>query len=224
VTPVEETMRALDDLVASGKIRYIGFSDVPAWRTAEAATLAEFRGWAPIIALQLEYSLLERSSEGELIPLAQAKGMGVLPWSPLKSGFLSGKYSSTRTGPVETTRAGLVGTPGQSDYVVIDALNAITAEVGASPAAVALNWVNNRPGITSTLVGARRLAQLETNLDAFAVTLTDTQRATLDEISTPTLNFPAENNRTFATMLAFADATVDGRQTTVSSLLKATRY
>src|SRR5262249_46094293 len=81
-TPVEETMRTLDDLVTSGKVRHIGFSDVPAWRTAEAATLAHFRGWAPIIALQLEYSLLERTSEGELIPLAQAKGVGVLPWSP----------------------------------------------------------------------------------------------------------------------------------------------
>ncbi|MFB7510920.1 aldo/keto reductase, partial [Streptomyces broussonetiae] len=226
VTPVEETMRTLDDLVASGKVRYIGFSDVPAWRTAEAATLAQFRGWAPIVALQLEYSLLERSSEGELIPLAQAKGMGVLPWSPLKSGFLSGKYSSARTGPVDTARSALVGTPSQSDYVVIDALNEIAAEVGASPAAVALNWVNNRPGITSTLVGARRLAQLETNLDAFAVTLTDAQRATLDEVSAPTLNFPAENNRTLAAMLAFAGATVDGQETIVSPLLQAsaTRY
>ncbi|WP_328891715.1 aldo/keto reductase [Streptomyces sp. NBC_00316] len=225
-TPIEETMRALDDLVASGKVRYIGFSDVPAWRTAEAATLAEFRGWAPIVGLQLEYSLLERSSEGELIPLAQAKGMGVLPWSPLKSGFLSGKYSSGRTGPVDTARSALVGAPSQSDYIVIDALNEIAAEAGASPAAVALNWVNKRPGITSTLVGARRLAQLETNLDAFAVTLTDAQRETLDEVSAPTLNFPAENNRTLAAMLAFAGATVDDQQTIVSPLLQTnpTRY
>ncbi|MEV7239019.1 aldo/keto reductase [Streptomyces sp. NPDC051020] len=221
-TPVEETMRTLDDLVAGGKVRYIGFSDVPAWRTAEAATLAQLRGWAPIIALQLEYSMLERTSEGELIPLAQAKGMGVLPWSPLKSGFLSGKYSSTRTGPVDTTRSAMVGTPSQSDYVVIDALNEIAAEAGASPAAVALNWVHSRPGITSTLVGARRLAQLTANLDAFAVTLTDAQRAILDDVSAPTLNFPAENNRTLAAMLAFAGATVDGRHTIASPLLQAT--
>ncbi|MGD1217055.1 aldo/keto reductase [Streptomyces krungchingensis] len=226
VTPVEETMRTLDDLVASGKVRYIGFSDVPAWRTAEAASLAQFRGWSPIVGLQLEYSLLERSSEGELIPLARAKGMGVLPWSPLKSGFLSGKYSSAGTGPVDTARTALVGTPSAGDYVVIDALNDVAAEVGASPAAVALSWVNNRPGITSTLVGARRLAQLETNLDALAVTLTDAQRATLDEVSAPTLDFPAENNRTLAAMLAFAGATVDGRDTVVSPLLQAspTRY
>ena len=225
-TPVDETMRTLDDLVTSGKVRYIGFSDVPAWRTAEAATLAQFRGWTPIIALQLEYSLLERTSEGELIPLAQAKGMGVLPWSPLKSGMLSGKYSSANTGPVDTTRSAMVGTPSQRDYVVIDTLNEIAAEACASPAAVALNWVNNRPGISSTLVGARRLAQLEANLDAFAVNLTDTQRVTLDEVSAPTLNFPADNNRVLAAMLAFAGATVDGQQTTVSPLLQAnpTRY
>ena len=98
-TPAEETLRALDDLVSYGKVRYVGFSDVPAWATAEAATIARFRGWAPIIALQLEYSLLERTAEGELIPMAQAMGMGVMPWGPLKSGFLSGKYSSTAPGP-----------------------------------------------------------------------------------------------------------------------------
>jgi aryl-alcohol dehydrogenase-like predicted oxidoreductase len=97
VTPAEETMRARDDLVTAGKVRYVGFSDTPAWATAEAATIARFRGWTPIIALQLEYSLLERTSEGELIPMARAMGMGVLPWSPLKSGFLSGKYASGTT-------------------------------------------------------------------------------------------------------------------------------
>ena len=89
VTPVDETLRVLDDLVTAGKVRYVGFSDVPAWATAEAATLARFRGWAPIIALQLEYNLLERTSEGELIPMAQSMGMGVMPWGPLRSGFLS---------------------------------------------------------------------------------------------------------------------------------------
>ncbi|GGI94843.1 aldo/keto reductase [Streptomyces brasiliensis] len=221
-TPVEETLRTLDDLVAAGKIHYVGFSDVPAWRTAEAATVAEFRGWAPVVGLQLEYSPLERSSEGELIPLARAKGMGVLPWSPLKSGFLPAKYSSARTGPVDTTRTALVGAPSESDYVVIDALNDIAGEVGASPDAVALNRVAHRPGITSTLVGARRLAQLEANLEAFSVTLTDAQRARLDAVSAPALDFPAENNRTLAPMLAFAGATVDGRRTVVSTLLQAT--
>ncbi|AWS45017.1 aldo/keto reductase [Streptosporangium sp. 'caverna'] len=220
-TPAEETLRALDDLVGSGKVRYIGFSDVPAWATAEAATIARLRGWAPIIALQLEYSLLERTSEGELIPMAQALGMGVMPWGPLKSGFLSGKYSSAATGPVDTTRTQLVGAPSEADYVVIDALNAVAREVGASPAAVALSWVQGRPGITSTLIGARRMDQFETNLHALDVALTDAQRAALDEVSAPTLNFPAHNNRTLAPMLQFAGATVDRIPSIVSPLLQA---
>jgi aryl-alcohol dehydrogenase-like predicted oxidoreductase len=220
-TPAEETLRALDDLVSAGKIRYVGFSDVPAWATAEAATIARFRGWAPIIALQLEYSLLERTVEGELIPMAQALGLAVMPWGPLKSGFLSGKYSSAATGPVDTTRTQLVGAPSEADYLVIDALNAMAHEVGASPAAVALAWVQGRPGITSTLVGARRMDQFEDNLRAQDVTLTGAQRGALDEVSTPALNFPAHNNRTLAPVLQFAGATVDGRPSTVSPMLQA---
>jgi aryl-alcohol dehydrogenase-like predicted oxidoreductase len=225
-TPVEETLRTLDDLVSDGKVRYVGFSDVPAWATAKAATIAGMRGWAPIIALQLEYSLLERTSEGELIPMAQALGMGVMPWGPLKSGFLSGKYSSATTDPVDTARTQLVGAPSEADYVVIDALNAVAREASVSPAAVALAWVQGRPGITSTLIGARRMDQFEANLHALDLTLTDAQRATLDEVSTPTLNFPAHNNRTLARMLQFAGATVDGLPSIVSPLLQAsgTRY
>ena len=106
VTPVEETLRVLDDLVRRARSAMSGSLTCPAWATAEAATIARFRGWAPIIALQLEYNLLERTSEGELIPMAQSMGMGVMPWGPLRSGFLSGKYSSTATGPVDTARAG----------------------------------------------------------------------------------------------------------------------
>src|SRR5271155_4603267 len=92
-TPIEETMRALDDLVAAGKVRYIGFSDTPAWKVAQAQMTAKFRGWAPLIALQIEYSLIERTVEGELIPMAQELGLGVTPWSPLKGGILTGKYT-----------------------------------------------------------------------------------------------------------------------------------
>ena len=194
---------------------------MPAWATAEAATIARFRGWAPIIALQLEYSLLERTPEGELIPMAQSLGLAVMPWGPLKSGFLSGKYSSAATGPVDTTRTQLVGAPSEADYLVIDALNAVAHEVGASPAAVALAWVQGRPGITSTLVGARRMDQFEDNLRAQDVTLTGAQRAALDEVSTPALNFPAHNNRTLAPMLQFSGATVDGRPSIVSPMLQA---
>ena len=220
-TPVEETLRALDDLVSDGKVRYVGFSDVPAWATAEAATIARMRGWAPVIALQLEYNLLERTSEGELIPMAQAMGMGVMPWGPLRSGFLSGKYSSGTTGAVDTTRAQLVGAPSQADYAVIDVLNEVAHEVGANSAAVALAWIQGRPGITSTLLGARRLDQLQANLAALDVTLTETQRATLDEVSKPSLNFPAENNRSLSRSLQFAGSTVDGIPSAVSPLLHA---
>lgn len=220
-TPVEETLRTLDDLISDGKVRYVGFSDVPAWATAEAATIARLRGWAPIIALQLEYSLLERTSEGELIPMAEAMGMGVMAWGPLKSGFLSGKYSSVRTGPVDTARAQLVGVPSEADHIVIDALNTVAGDMGASPAAVALAWVQGRPGITSTLVGARRMDQFEANLRALDVDLTEAERATLDEVSTPTLNFPAENNRTLARMIQFSGATVDRVPSMVFPLLQA---
>ncbi len=220
-TPAEETLRALDDQVSAGKIRYVGFSDIPAWATAEAATIARMRGWAPIIALQLEYSLLERTPEGELIPMAQAMGMGVLPWSPLKGGVLSGKYSAA-----DTTGGRLAGRATDDYLHVVDAVNAIAEEAGATAAQVALAWLLGRPGVTSIVIGARRMGQFETNLGAMDVTLTEAQRATLDEVSVPQLNFPAENNRQLAPSLQFAGATVDGRSSAVSPLLHAnsTRY
>jgi aryl-alcohol dehydrogenase-like predicted oxidoreductase len=210
VTPAEETLRVLDDLVTAGKVRYVGFSDTPAWATAEAATIARFRGWAPVIALQLEYSLLERTSEGELIPMAQAMGIGVLPWSPLKSGFLSGKYSSGATVNVDTTRGALVGVPGKEDYPVIDTVNEIAAEIGVSPAAVSLAWVQGRPGVTSTLIGARRMDQLEANLTALDLTLSPEHEARLTDVSAPRLNFPAANNATLARLAQNGGTTVDG--------------
>lgn len=209
-TPSEETLRTLDDLVSAGKIRYVGFSDVPAWATAEAATIAQMRGWAPIIALQLQYSLLERTSEGELIPMAEAMGMGVMPWSPLQGGLLSGKYSSSNTAPSDTTRA-RPGGPTEAELVVIDAVNAVAAEMGVSSAQVALAWLRGRPGVSSVVIGSRRIDQLEANLGALDVTLSEAQRTALDEISTPKLNFPADNNRQLAPTLQFAGATVDGR-------------
>lgn len=212
------TLRTLDDLVSNGKIRYVGFSDVPAWATAEAATIARFRGWAPIVAVQLQYSLLERTSEGELIPMSEALGMGVMPWSPLHRGLLSGKRSDTGR---QRTPGG--PTPAELAVIdaVIDAVSAVAEEVGATPAEVALSWVQGRPGVTSTLIGSRTVDQLEANLGALAVTLSEDQRAALDEVSAPKLNFPAENNRLLAPNLQFAGATVDGRSSAVSPLLHA---
>lgn len=208
--PIEETLRALDDLVTAGKIRYVGFSDIPAWKTAEAQTIAHFRGWAPIIALQLEYSLLERTSEGEQFPMARAMGMGIMPWSPLKSGFLSGKFKRGNSDDVDTKRTGLVGVPSQADYDIIEALAAVAADVGVSSASVALAWVRSQPGVSSTLVGARRVDQLLANLDSIDLVMSAEQIKTLDDASSPKLNFPAENNATLAPRIGFPGTTVDG--------------
>ncbi|GAA1283225.1 aldo/keto reductase [Planotetraspora silvatica] len=225
-TPVEETLRTLDDLVTAGKIRYVGFSDTPAWFTAKAHTMALLRGWTPITALQMEYSLLERTIEGELIPLAQDAGMGVLPWSPLKSGYLSGTYTRGNGIPAGTRRSAVLGAPSEAQFTVIDALAAVAEEAGASSAAVALAWVQNRPGVTSTIIGPRRLDHLEANLAGLEVRLTEEQTARLDEASAPTLNFPAELNRRVAPMLKYSGATVDGQKSSVYPPLleSTTRY
>jgi len=206
--PIDETMRALDDLVRAGKIRYVAFSDVPAWRTAEAQTIAAFRGWAPIIALQLEYSLLERTSEGELIPMAQSMGMGVMPWSPLKRGFLTGKYrrSDSANGP-----SGVLGRPSDKDFDIIEPLIAVAEEVGKPVAAVALAWVLAQKGVTSPIIGARNSEQMLQNLDALDVSLSDAQIKRLDDVSRPVLNFPYGVNHGLAPVLGFPNTTIDGK-------------
>ena len=213
-TPVEETLRTLDDLVTAGKIRYVGFSNTPAWFTAQAHTIALLRGWTPVTALQVEYSLLARTVEGELIPLALDAGMAVLPWGPLRNGFLSGKY--TRAGrPDDVRRAAAIGMPTDAEFEVIDVVARVAAEVGASPAAVALAWLLTRPAVTSVLVGPRRLAHLEDNLNGLEVSLSAAQLAALDEVSTPALNYPADLNNRVGAMLMYAGATVDGAKSEV---------
>ena len=215
VTPMEETLRTLDDLVRAGKVRYIGLSDLPAYRIAQAAMITRYTSWTPITALQLEYSLLERTSEGELIPAAREFGIGVLPWSPLKNGFLAGRYGSDRPAPDASTRTGASDyfqPPTDRQYQVIDQVNKIAADLGASSAAVALAWVAGRPGVTSTLIGARRVDQLLDNISALDLDLGAEHRARLDELSQPELAFPASANRA-APSLQFAGATVDGQAT-----------
>jgi aryl-alcohol dehydrogenase-like predicted oxidoreductase len=192
-TPIEETMRALDDLVRAGKVRYIGFSDTPAWKVAQAQVMAHFRGWTPLVALQIEYSLLERTVEGELIPMALELGLGVTPWSPLKSGVLSGKYTRENVGKVKADRGAWVESNlNERAFSIIDVLLRIAKELGTTPARVALAWVRGRPGVSSTLIGARTLEQLEANLGALEVKLTPEQVAALDQVSQPALNFPAD--------------------------------
>lgn len=214
-TPVEETMRALDDLVTAGKVRYIGFSDVPAWKVAQAQTIAHFRNWAPLIALQIEYSLLERTVEGELVPMAQELGLGITPWSPLKSGILSGKYTRENAGTLEGSRAAFAGNPTEETYAIIDQLKIIADALETNVAAVALAWVQARPGVTSTIIGARRMEQFDANVAALDLKLSSEQIASLDVLTQPTLNFPAAFNAHFSPSLAHAGATVNGETTTI---------
>src|ERR1700742_2254594 len=180
-TPIDETMSALEDLVRAGKVRYLGVSDTPAWKIVEANMIARFRGWASFIGLQIEYSLLERSVEQELVPMALELGLGITPWSPLKSGALSGKYTRKNAGQVKGDRGFFIDPfLVEKTYAVVDVLEAIAKAHDSTPARVALAWVQARPGVTSTIIGARRMAQLEDNLKALEITLTPEQMATLD--------------------------------------------
>src|ERR1700694_4887461 len=135
--PIAARPRTLDDLVAAGKVRYVGLSDVPAWVAAQGQTIAHFRGWAPVTALQLEYSLLERTPEGELLPMAETLGVGVLPWSPLRGGQLSGKYTRNNGTPADSRRSRLAE-PAERDWDVIEAAARVAAELGVGSAEVAL--------------------------------------------------------------------------------------
>ena len=192
-TPIEETMSALHDLVQAGKVRYIGVSDTPAWKVAQAQTLAQLRGWSPFIGLQIEYSLLERSVEGEQTPMAQELGMGVTPWSPLKSGILSGKYNRKNAGTAKIEgRQWAAGFLNEKTYALIDELERIAKAQDTTVARVALAWVQARPGVTSTIIGARTLAQVDDNLKALEVKLTAEQTAALDALTKPQLDFPAD--------------------------------
>ncbi|MFC0541035.1 aldo/keto reductase [Kutzneria chonburiensis] len=213
-TPIEETMRTLDDLVAAGKIRYIGFSNTPAWVTAQAQTMALLRSWTPIIALQVEYSLLARTVEGELAPLAVDQGMALTPWSPLKNGFLSGKYRRG-TMVADSERTAYVGGPTEEEYEVIEAVAVIAEELETTSAAVSLAWLRARRGTVVPIVGARRLEHLTDNLAGLDVVLTDEHLRVLDEISAPTLDYPAPMHGAQQAMLQFAGTTVDGVESTV---------
>ncbi len=215
-TPIEETMRALDDLVAAGKVRYIGFSDTPAWKVAQAQTTAILKGWSPLVALQLEYSLLERTIEGELIPAALEMGLGVTPWSPLRSGMLTGKYTRESVKTAKPGRGVFVTRAfTETAFNVLDVLTAVAKEAGTTVARAALAWVVQRPGVASTIIGARTMEQLEDNLGALEVKLTPEQIKKLDEASKPALNFPhdfLERVKAFG----YNGATIDGQESPVN--------
>jgi aryl-alcohol dehydrogenase-like predicted oxidoreductase len=151
------------------------------------------RGWAPLIALQIEYSLLERTVEGELVPMAREMGMGVTPWSPLKSGVLSGKYSRDKHGKHEAGRgAWALSALTEKTYDLLDEMARIAKELRSTVSRVAIAWVQSRPGVSSTIIGARTLEQLEDNLASLDVQLAPEQLAKLEALSKPKLNFPAD--------------------------------
>lgn len=190
-TPLDELMQTLDDLVRQGKVRYIGFSDHPAWVCVQAQHEALMRTWTPLVALQIEYSLLQRTVEAELMPMARALNLGVTPWSPLRAGILSGKYRRDDRPEVGTTRVAENSKYlNEETYTLIDALVAIAETNGCTPAQAALKWVQDRAGVTSPIIGVRSMAHLEDNLGAVDVVLTAEQTATLDELTTPELPFP----------------------------------
>jgi aryl-alcohol dehydrogenase-like predicted oxidoreductase len=196
LTATEEIVRGLDDIVRQGKALYVGFSDFPAWRVSRAATIAEMRGWAPVSALQIEYSLAERSAERDLIPMAHAYGMAVMIFAALGGGVLTGKYRRGEQGRKEKGGGAIRALPPEREAAILAAIDTVAGELEASAAQVALAWVRARAEATGAafipILGARTLAQLEDNLGALAITLTAEQLATLDMASAIPLGFPHE--------------------------------
>lgn len=197
LTPVEEVVRTFDDLVRSGKVRHVGLSDIPAWYAAHAITTAQLRGYEPISALQLEYSLVERAIEQEFCDLAVTLGAGLMAWSPLGSGLLSGKYRAADLdrdlGRLSRTRQSAIPTFHKfstANFRVVEVLEQVAADLGRSMAQVAINWVASQPGVATTIIGATRVEQIEDNLTALDFEIPPELRARLDEAGRPATPFP----------------------------------
>jgi aryl-alcohol dehydrogenase-like predicted oxidoreductase len=193
MTPVEEVIRGLDDLVRVGKVLYTGISDAPAWWIAQANTLAYLRGWSPFVGLQIEYSLIERTVERELIPMAKALNIGVTAWSPLAGGVLTGKYhghgSSEQARMTTEMAKDFMPEPVRSGRIVA-AVKSVSDETGSSMAQVALAWLRYRPVPVIPIIGARKLSQFQDNLASFDLTLSPDHLKTLEEASRIELGFP----------------------------------
>jgi aryl-alcohol dehydrogenase-like predicted oxidoreductase len=195
ITPVEEVMRGLDDLVRQGKVLYVGISDAPAWWIAQANTLASLRGWSPFVGLQIEYSLIERTVERELIPMAKALDLGVTAWSPLSSGVLTGKYyghGSSEGGRMSSDMVKEFMPEEQRARRIVTAVKAVADGTSHSMAQVALAWLRYRPVSVIPIIGARKLAQVKDNLASSVVSLSAEQLKTLNEVSRIELGFPHE--------------------------------
>lgn len=189
VTPIEEIMRAFDDLVRSGKVLYIGISDAPAWAIARANTIAELRGWTPFIATQIEYSLVERTSERELLPMARELNIGILAWSVLASGILikPNSFNGQLPEAVPLHKAGF-GELTNCEFAIASLVQQIAQETGCTPAQVAINWVRSK-GIIPIL-GANKLSYLEADLACLDFQLSSEQLKALDDVSSIELGFP----------------------------------
>lgn len=191
ITPADELMRALDDVVRSGKVIYVGVSDTPAWQVAQANTLAELRGWSRFVGLQIEYSLIERTPERDLLPMAEALGLAVTPWGPIGGGVLSGKYSVGWETPDSKRVAANRHRFSDRNMKIAGEVKAVAEELGRTSAQVAIAWTMGR-GVHGTIpiVGARTAAQLEESLGATEVVFTPEQLLRLDAISRVDLGFP----------------------------------
>ena len=193
LTPLEETIGALEDLVRQGKVRYIGFSNWPAWLAAKAVGVQQARGFAPFRAAEMYYSLLGRDLEHEVVPFCMDAGVGIMVWSPLAGGFLSGKYTRSQPQGESGDRLGgfdLLPYDRERGYELIELLKEIGAKHGASPAQVSIAWLLTRSGVASVLIGASNVRQLDENIGAARVTLTDADLAQLDAATKPTPLYP----------------------------------
>jgi aryl-alcohol dehydrogenase-like predicted oxidoreductase len=208
-TPVEEVMRGLDDLIRAGKVLYVGVSDTPAWVVAQANTLAELRGLSAFVGLQIEYSLIERTAERELLPMARALDIGVTAWGAIGGGVLSGKYS--KAGQAEDSRRVMANQHRAREKSLAIAAEAqrIAKELGKTPAQVALAWVRQQPGVVIPILGARKAAQAKDNLDSLDLSLGGEHLARLDRASAIERGFPHDfMSSDMARSLLYGSATV----------------
>ena len=191
VTPIEEVMRGLDDLVRMGKVHYVGISDTPAWVISKANTLASLRGWSPFIGLQIQYNLVERTSERELLPMADDLGIGVTAWSPLAGGILTGKHNKEAVANSESKRSEmLAGRLTERNRAIAEAVLKIAEELNCAPSQVALNWLRQQKRKIIPIIGARKAAQAVENLDCLNWKLTGEHLARLNEVSRIEMGFP----------------------------------
>jgi aryl-alcohol dehydrogenase-like predicted oxidoreductase len=191
-TPIEETVRALDDVVRSGKARYVGFSNLPAWVASKALTYAEAHGLSRFQSAQVYYSIAGRDVEREIAPLCQAEGVAILPWSPLAGGLLSGKFDPDKKGPSDARRASFDFPPVNQERLVrvLSALRKVAEATNVSVARIALAWLLTRPAVTSVIIGAKKVEQLVDNLEAVSVTIAPEHLALLDEASALPAEYP----------------------------------